>query len=87
MKASVSTRDATETDTEAGRTALIEKIAAALDLPPNAFLQLDRSRTDKARILAENAEALKIFAAITDPDARQRSLAYLRWISDQSRHG
>lgn len=85
MEALACPRDAPETDTKVDRTTLIDRIAAALDIPPNAFMQLDHSHSGKPRILAENAEALKIFAAITNPDARQRSLAYLRWIADQSR--
>ncbi len=63
---------------------MLESIAAALDIPIGALAQSDGSHGDRARELAENAEALDIFAGITDRDARQRGLAYLRWIADQS---
>lgn len=85
IEALVSTCDAPEANTKVDRTAPIERIAAVLDIPPNAFVQPDGSHGDEARVFAENAEVLKIFAAIVDPDARQRGLAYLRWISDQSK--
>lgn len=72
-----------ETGVRANATAAIERIAAALDIPPNAFVSPDEPRGDKARVLAENAEASEIFSGITDRDARQRGLAYLRWIAEQ----
>lgn len=70
---------------EAGATSSprLEHIAAALDIPAEALVRLDRSHGDRARVLAENAEALKIFTGMMDPTARQRGLAYLRWIAEQ----
>lgn len=66
------------------RTAMIERIAAALDIPPDALAQAPSPAGDRGRIIAENAEALQIFAGITDPKAREQGLAYLRWIAEQS---
>lgn len=72
-----------ETGGRANAFGLMARISAALDIPLDAFKQRDESHGDKARVLAENAEASEIFAGITDRDARQRGLAYLRWIAEQ----
>lgn len=72
-----------ETGARANATVTMERIAAALDVPPIAFKQPNEPHCDKARVLAENVEAAEIFARITDRDARQRGLAYLRWIAEQ----
>lgn len=60
---------------------ILDQIGAALDISTKAFA---RPHCDRTRVLAENAEALRIFAGITDMDARQRGLAYLQWIAAQS---
>ena len=78
---SASTQNTPETETGADWTAIIERVAAALDIAPNVFAQPHTPDADRVRVLAENAEALELFAGITDRDARQRGLAYLRWIA------
>lgn len=65
-------------------TEMIRQVALALGIPPEALSQSALRRGDRARILAENAEALRIFAGITDPKAREQGLAYLRWIADEN---
>lgn len=72
----------TEIGTGTNATRALEKIATALDIPFNAFKKPYGSNGDKARVLVENAEAADLFARITDRDARQRGLAYLRWIAE-----
>lgn len=79
------TENALEVDPHADSSAIIERIAVSLDVAPTIFVHPDRLDDDKARILIENVEALKLFAGITDHDARQRGLAYLRWISDHAK--
>lgn len=80
-EAPVTTQPSSESETSAEWTAIIERIVTALNVAPSAFVQLDEPECDKVRTLAENAEALEIFAGITERDARQRCLAYLRWIA------
>ncbi len=83
LEGSASLQDIPETNSRATTTATMERIAVALDLPPSAFVRPNEPLCDKARTLVENAEAAEIFASITDRDARQRGLAYLRWIAEQ----
>lgn len=80
-EAPTSTGNAPAPDTRVDVAAILEGIAAALEIGPNAFVQPSGPEGDESRVLAENAEALQIFAGITDRDARQRGLAYLRWIA------
>jgi hypothetical protein len=63
---------------------MIARIAAALDIPPDALAQAPPPAGERGRIIAENVEALQVFAGITDPKAREQGLAYLRWIAEQS---
>lgn len=84
LGAPASTQNTPETETGAGLTAILERIAAALNVAPNAFARPDGPDAERIRILVENTEALEIFARITDRDARQRGLAYLRWIACNS---
>jgi hypothetical protein len=72
-----------EVENRGSKSTMLDQIAAALDVPAGGIVQPRSSHGIRARILAENAEALKIFAGMTDQDARQRGLAYLRWIAEQ----
>lgn len=63
---------------------MLNQVAIALGIPPEALVRSGLRYGDRARVLAENAEALQIFAGIADPKAREQCLAYLRWIADQN---
>jgi hypothetical protein len=78
---SASNQNTPENETGTSWTAIIEKVAAALDVAPNVFALPHTPDADRVRVLAENDEALELFAGITDRDARQRGRAYLRWIA------
>lgn len=62
---------------------MLRQVAEALGIPDEALMPSAVQLDDRARILAENAEALEIFSHITDPASRQQGLAYLRWIAEQ----
>lgn len=73
-------------DGQAGSTAtaMIARIAVALGIPSGALARSPTSHGERARMIAQNAEATDIFAGITDPTAREQALAYLRWIAEQT---
>lgn len=84
LEGSTSLQNRPEAKVRTTATAAMERIAVALDIQPSAFARPNEPLCDKACALAENAEATQIFASMTDRDARQRGLAYLRWIAEQS---
>lgn len=84
LEATAAVPSSTEPGWDGTRAAMLEQIAAALDIPLDTLARPDGPHGDRARVLAENTEALTLFAGLADPDARQRGLAYLRWIAEQS---
>lgn len=72
-----------ETGERSTSPAKLRQVAEALGIPAEALMPSALPLDNRARILAENAEALEIFSSITDPASRQQGLAYLRWIAAQ----
>lgn|GEM_PF-2885077 len=83
LEAPATTPISIRTEIRSPRTAMLEQIAVALGISLDAFAGAEGSQEERTRILTENTEALTIFAGMTNPDARQRGLAYLRWIAEQ----
>ncbi|MFC6789039.1 hypothetical protein ACFQE0_04970 [Methylobacterium komagatae] len=57
---------------------MLRQVAVALGIPPEDLARTAIPPCDRARFVAETAEALELFAKITDPDMRRESLAFLR---------
>lgn len=84
LESTAAVPSSTKPGSEGARAAMLEQIATALDISLDTLARPDGPHGDRARVLAENTEALTLFARLADPDARQRGLAYLRWIAEQS---
>ncbi len=56
----------------------VKQVAAALGVPPEALVQSAMAPQERAVFVAQNVEALDLFARITDSETRLRCLAYLR---------
>lgn len=57
---------------------MLRQVAVALGIPPEDLARTAIPPCDRARFVAETVEALELFAKITDPDMRKKSLAFLR---------
>lgn len=76
--------DAPEADAQATAAGMLKHIAVALGIHREAFARCAIPPSDHVPTLAENTEALEIFAGISDHAARLKCLAYMRWIAEQS---
>lgn len=62
---------------------MIRQVALALGIPPGDLARSAIPPCQRARFIAETAEALELLARITDPDARNDCLAYLRSVAQR----